>query len=455
MKILPRSRWYESVPRMAAFRGGDRGVGWRNVLTRDFAGQASASRPPLASTTPVEPIAIGSRNPASSPPRMKIARIETFCVSPRWMFVRVETDGGLVGWGEAIGPKRVNAVLGAVADLTHNLLGEDPRRIEDLWQRMFRGGFFRGGPILATASAAIEQALWDIKGKHYNAPVHEFLGGRVRDTVRAYAWVGGDRPDHVVAMAKTRVTQGFTAVKMNATPELHYLDDPSKIAAAVKRVADLRKEFGPDFGIAIDFHGRVHRAMTRKLIHALDSYDLLWIEEPLLSEHNDLLAAVAGHATTPIATGERLYNRWEFKGLLEARTVDIIQPDVSFTGLHELEKIARMAEAYDVVVAPHCPNGPISLAATLQVDACVPNLVMQEYSLNIHYNTGYQGMTVGEMGDYLLNPEVLATKNGQLEIPTGPGLGITINEALVRERHHEFSIRDPNWRNADGTPAEW
>jgi galactonate dehydratase len=386
---------------------------------------------------------------------MKIARVETFCVSPRWIFIRVETDGGLVGWGESIGPKRVNAVLGAIADLTHNIIGEDPRRVEELWQRMFRGGFFRGGPVLATAIAGIEMALWDIKGKHYNIPVHEFLGGRVRDQVRAYVWVGGDRPDNVVPMVKTRVEQGFTAVKMNATPEMHYLDAASKVDAAVGRVAAIREAFGPDFGIAVDFHGRVHRAMARQLIHALEPYRLMWIEEPLLPEHNDLLANVVGQASTPIATGERLHNRWEFKGLLEARVVDIIQPDVSFTGLHELEKISRMAEAYDVVVAPHCPNGPICLAATLQVDACVPNLVMQEYSLNIHYNTGFHGMAAGEMGDYLLNREVLAANDGCIAIPTGPGLGISINEDLVRARHKPWTVPDPNWRNPDGTFAEW
>ena len=386
---------------------------------------------------------------------MKIARIETFCVSPRWMFVRVETDNGLVGWGECIGPKRANAILGAVADLTPNLLGEDPRRTEDLWQRMFRGGFFRGGPILATAMAGIEQALWDIKGKHYKIPIYEFLGGKVRDTVRAYAWVGGDRPDNVVPMVKNRVAQGFTAVKMNATPELHYLDDPSKIDALVGRVASIRETCGPDFGIAVDFHGRVHRPMAKQLIRALEPFRLLWIEEALLPENGDAFAAVARETSTPIATGERLHNRWEFKSLFEARVVDVIQPDVSFTGIHELEKISRMAEAYDVVVAPHCPNGPICLAATLQVDACVPNLVMQEYSLNIHYNTGYEGMATGEMSDYLLNPEVLATKQGRLEIPTGPGLGITINEKVVREWHKLWSIRDPNWRNADGSHAEW
>jgi galactonate dehydratase len=255
---------------------------------------------------------------------------------------------------------------------------------------MFRGGFFRGGPILATAIAGIEQALWDIKGKHYNAPVHEFLGGRVRDTVRAYAWVGGDRPDNVVAMTKTRVAQGFTAVKMNATPELHYLDHPSKIEAAVARVADLRKEFGT----RLRDRGRFSRPRPSGDGAPVDS------RARFLPPALDRGAAVGraqrsarrdhGPRDHPDRDGRTALQSLEFKGILEARTVDIIQPDVSFTGLHELEKIARMAEAYDVVVAPHCPNGPISLAATLQVDACVPNLVMQEYSLNIHYNTGYQ-----------------------------------------------------------------
>ena len=386
---------------------------------------------------------------------MKIRRIDAFCVNPRWIFVRVETDHGIVGWGECLFARRVHAVLGAIADLAGNLVGEDPRRIEDLWQRMFRGGFFRGGPVLATAAAGIEQALWDIKGKHYNIPVHEFLGGRGRDKVRAYAWIGGDRPHDVVAMTRERVGQGFTGVKMLATAELHYLDDRSKIEAAVERAASIRREFGPDLFLAVDFHGRVHRAMAKELIRALEPFHLGWIEEPLLGEHNDLLAAIAGHTSTPIATGERLYHRWDFKGLFEGRVVDVIQPDVSCTGIHELEKIARMAEAYDVAVAPHCPNGPICLAATLQVDACVGNVIMQEYSLGMQYNTGYAGLRAGEMADYLLNPEVITARDGWLHIPEGPGLGITVNEARVRERHEIWTLKDSNWRNADGTFAEW
>ncbi len=386
---------------------------------------------------------------------MKIAKIQPFCVNPRWVFVRVETDDGYVGWGESIIPKRVHTVLGAITDLANNVIGEDPLLIEELWQKMFRGAFFRGGPFVATAIAGIEQALWDIKGKYYGLPVHEFFGGRVRKKVRAYAWVGGDRPSQVVEHTKERQRQGFTGVKMNATEELHYIDDYSKVEASVERVAAIREAVGTDFAIAVDFHGRVHRAMAKQLIRALEPYHLAWIEEPLLSEHDDLLPAVVGNTSTPIATGERLYSRWDFKHIFESRVVDIIQPDASLTGLYELEKISRMAEAYDIVVAPHCPNGPICLAATLQVDACVPNLVMQEYSMGIHYHTGYHGLKTGEMQDYLLNPEVIAVKDGYLEIPSGPGLGITINEELVRERNQIWKLSDNLWRNADGTVAEW
>lgn len=386
---------------------------------------------------------------------MKIAKIQPFCVNPRWIFVRVETDDGYVGWGECILPKRVNTVLGAITDLAKNIIGRDARRIEELWQQMFRGSFFRGGPFVATAIAGIEQALWDIKGKYHDMPVYEFFGGSVREKVRAYAWVGGDRPDQVVEQVKTRISQGFTGVKMNATEELHYIDNYSKVEAVLERVAAIRRVGGSDFAIAVDFHGRVHRAMAKTLIKELEPYHLVWIEEPLLSEHNDLLPVIAGNTSTPIATGERLHNRWDFKAIFESRVVDIVQPDVSITGLYELEKISRMAEAYDVIVAPHCPNGPICLAATLQVDACVSNLVLQEYSMGIHYNTGYQGLMAGEMQDYLLDPSVIAVKDGYLPIPTTPGLGIAVNEDLVRERHQIWFLQDNQWRNADGTIAEW
>jgi galactonate dehydratase len=372
------------------------------------------------------------------------------------MFVAVRTDDGALGWGEAIVPKRAAAVTGAVDDLARNMVGEDADRVEELWQRMRRGGFFREGPVLCTAAAAIEQALWDIKARRYGLPVYEFLGGAVRDSVRLYAWVGGDRPSEVVEHVKSRVTQGYTAVKMNATEELDLLDHSSRVDAVVARVGAIRDAFGDTVDIALDFHGRVHRAMAKALLRELEQFKLLWVEEPVPPGHDDLLpelARVAGR--TPLATGERLYTRSDFARLLERRVVDIIQPDVSLTGLFELEKLCRMAEAYDVAVAPHCPNGPVALAASLQVASCAGNVVIQEQSLGLHYNLGYAGLPAAEMFDYLIDPVPVTPLDGYLPRPTGSGLGIEVDEAAVRERTTDWELPDPVWRLADGRIAEW
>jgi len=386
----------------------------------------------------------------------RITSIAAHRVAPRWIFVEVRTDDGIVGWGEAIVPKRATAVVGAVEDLARNVVGEDASRIEELWQRMSRGGFFRDGPVLCTAAAAIEQALWDIKGRRHGLPVYEFLGGAVRDNVRVYAWIGGDRPDDVVAQVRARIEQGFTAVKMNATEELDLLDRSVHVDAVVARVAGIRGAFGDTVDVALDFHGRVHRAMAKALLRELEQFNLLWVEEPLPPGHEDFLpelARVAGR--TPIATGERLLTRTAFLRLLEQRAVDVIQPDVSLTGLFELEKIARMAEAFDVAVAPHCPNGPISLAASLQVACCAGNVVIQEQSLGLHYNSGYAGLPPGEMFDYLNDPIPLTPVDGRLARPAGPGLGIDIDASAVQDRTNDWELLDPVWRLPDGRLAEW
>lgn len=387
---------------------------------------------------------------------MRIAEITTHRVAPRWIFVRVRSVDGLEGWGEAIVPKRASAVVGAVQDLAANVVGEDANRIEDLWQRMRRGGFFRGGPVLATATAAIEQALWDLKGRRHGLPVHEFLGGAVRDRIRLYAWIGGDRPRDVVADARARVAQGFTAVKMNATAELDLLDRHEHVDAAVTRVAALRDAFGHDLDIAVDFHGRVHRPMAKRLFRALEPFHLMWIEEPLAPGHEDALPQIALLAGgTPLATGERLTSRGEYRRLLETGAVDVIQPDVSLTGLFELEKIARMAEVYDVAVAPHCPNGPISLAASVQVACCAANVVIQEQSVGLHYHLGYEGLPPGEMFDYLRDPAPLTPHDGYLDRPLGPGLGLDVDAAAVEQSDGGWTLRDPVWRHTDGRLAEW
>jgi galactonate dehydratase len=379
---------------------------------------------------------------------MKIARIETFYVPPRWLFVRVESDDGAVGWGEGSLEGYAEAVDGAFEAIRDRFIGHDPFRIEDIWQVSYRGGFYRGGPVLMSALAGLEQALWDLKGKAVGLPAWEMLGGKVRKQIRAYAWIGGDRPDEIGEAARARKEQGFSAVKMNATAELDWLGTPKLFDAVVERVQAAQAE-GMEVGL--DFHGRVHRPMAKQLAKVLEPLGLLFIEEPLLSENPEGLAALSHLVSTPIALGERLYTRWDFKPFFEAGAVDIIQPDLSHAGgILECRKIAAMAEAYDVAVAPHCPLGPLALAACLQLAACTPNVAIQEMSLGIHYNVGH------DLLNFVTNPEALSPVEGHLPIPQAPGLGVTIDEAAVREAHKErHRWRNPIWRHKDGSFAEW
>jgi len=379
---------------------------------------------------------------------MKIGRIETFHVPPRWLFVRVEADEGAVGWGEASLEGWAEAVDGAFEALRDRFVGHDPFRIEDIWQIAYRGGFYRGGPVLMSALAGLEQALWDLKGKAVGLPAWEMLGGRVRDRIRAYAWIGGDRPNEIGEAAGARRAQGFSAVKMNATAELDWIGAPRLFDEVIARV-EAAQAAGMDVGL--DFHGRVHRPMAKQLAKVLEPLGLLFIEEPLLSENPEGLAQIANLVSTPIALGERLFSRWDFKPFFENRSVDIIQPDLSHAGgILECRKIAAMAEAYDIAVAPHCPLGPLALASCLQLAATAPNVALQEMSLGIHYNVG------GDLYTYVTDPEPLTPVDGYLPIPTGAGLGIMIDEAAVREADRDrHRWRNPIWRQKDGSFAEW
>ncbi|KAA3448948.1 galactonate dehydratase [Mesorhizobium sp. SARCC-RB16n] len=382
---------------------------------------------------------------------MKIISLTTYIVPPRWLFLKIETDAGVTGWGEPVVEGRALTVEAAVKELGDYLIGKDPRLIEDHWTVMHRGGFYRGGPILMSAIAGIDQALWDIKGKALGVPVHELLGGRLRDTIKVYSWIGGDRPAEVAAGAREVVARGFLALKMNGTEELQIVDSHDRIDAAVERVAMVREAVGPNIGIAVDFHGRVHRPMARILVKELEPYRLMFIEEPVLSENREALKEIAALGSTPIALGERLYSRWDFKSVFEEGVVDIIQPDLSHAGgITECRKIAAMAEAYDVAVAPHCPLGPIALAACLQLDAVSYNCFIQEQSLGIHYNAG------NDLLDYAANKDVFRYEDGYVTIPDGPGLGVEIDEDYVKERAKEgHRWRNPIWRHKDGSFAEW
>jgi len=382
----------------------------------------------------------------------EIVDYELFEVPPRWLFLRVETADGTVGWGEPVVEGRAKTVRTAVEELFDGyLLGEDPSPIEDHWQAMYRGGFYRGGPVLMSAIAGVDQALWDIKGKRFGAPVHELLGGPVRDRIRVYQWIGGDRPSDVAEQARAQVDAGFSALKMNATGAVERVDGPTAAAAAATRLREVREAVGEAIDIGVDFHGRVDKATAKRLVGALEPYDPLFVEEPVLPEHNDTLPAIAEHTATPIATGERMYSRWEFKRVLEDGAVDVIQPDLSHAGgITEVRKIAAMAEAYDVAMAPHCPLGPLALAACLQVDACAANAFIQEQSLNIHYNE------TSDVLEYLADPDVFDYEDGFARIPDAPGLGVEIDEDHVREQAAgDVDWHNPVWRHADGSVAEW
>ena len=384
-----------------------------------------------------------------------ITDIKCFVTNPErhnLVAVKVLTNKGVYGVGCATFQQRPLAVKCAVEDyLKPILIGRDANDIEDLWNLMMVNSYWRNGPVLNNAVAGIDMALWDIKGKFFNAPVYQLMGGACRDNMRVYSWIGGDRPSDVGAAALERKNAGFTAIKMNATEELQMIDTYDKVDAVLERVAAIRESCGKYFGIAIDFHGRVHKPMAKVLAKKLEEFDPMFIEEPVLCENMEVFKEIAAACNVPIATGERLFTKYDFKRLLQAGGVDIIQPDLSHAGgLTEVKKIASMAEAYDVALAPHCPLGPSALASCLNVDATCYNAVIQEQSIGIHYNVGKSVL------DYVKNQDDFKFVDGRVQLPVRPGLGVDVNKELVLEENktpHEW--KNPVWRHKDGSVAEW
>ena len=382
---------------------------------------------------------------------MKITEVDAFICPPQWTFVRIRTDEGITGWGEAGMQFRAKAVQAAVNDLRGLLIGEDPTRIEAHWQVIRRSSFLRGGPILSSAQAAVDIALWDIVGKLHGVPIHELLGGPVRERVRAYVWIAGDdlcdfTPEAIVAETMPYVEQGFTAFKLTP-PKAYAVEVPAHGHAIVDRLTALREAIGPECDIALDVHGHWSKTMARRMCAALEPLDLLFVEEPLLAENLHMIRELTRSTTLPIATGERLYSRWEFADLVQAG-VAVLQPDVSQAGgISELRRIASLAETFDVTVAPHCPLGPVTLAASLQIDFATPNILVQEQGITFFGNDFLR---------YVTNPEVFAFHDGHWLRPTGPGLGIDVDEAEV-ERMAEIGHdrKQPIWWHTDGSYAEF
>ncbi|MFC9331235.1 galactonate dehydratase [Kitasatospora sp. NPDC057015] len=382
---------------------------------------------------------------------MKIAKLETFLVQPRWLFLRIETSSGLVGWGEPIVEGRAETVAAAIRELSDLLIGAEASRIEDTWQTLTKGGFYRGGPVLSSAVAGIDQALWDIKGKALGVPVYELLGGPVRDRVRIYSWIHGDEPEELADSAQKAVAAGFDAMKFNGSDRLRPLDTPEAVKRLALRTAAVRAAIGDRVDLAIDFHGRTSTAMALRMLPLLEEHLPLFVEEPVLPEYSRDLGRIVRSTSIPVATGERLYSRWDIRDVLPTG-VAVLQPDLSHAGgISEVRRIAAMAEAHDVQIAPHCPLGPIALAACLQIDFATPNFLIQEQSLGIGYGDSPTGFL-----DYLIDPEIFAHQDGHVTRSNAPGLGIDVDEAAVRSAAatgHRW--RNPLWRHADGSLAEW
>ena len=394
---------------------------------------------------------------------MKITGYELYFVAPRWLFLKIETDEGIVGWGEPVLEAKALTVAAAVDELMDHIIGKDPMQIERHWQRMMKGGFYRGGGILNSAVAGIDQALWDIAGKKLNVPVYQLLGGQVRDRVRIYGHIGGQTTKEVYGNANAivgkseiiesvemQLERGLTALKWCPANALEHIDTPAQIKQIVESVETVRNFVGDEIDLCLDFHGRFSLAMSRRIFPLLEPYNLMFIEEPVLPEFTDQFALVVQSTSIPIATGERLFSRTEFKDVLRSG-IAVAQPDVSHAGgISETRRIAAMAEIYDVSVAPHCPLGPIALAACLQIDFAIPNFLIQEQVLGLG-----QGNT-GSLMKYLVDYSPFDSTGGYIELMDKPGLGIEVDEKAVRAaavEGHRFRV--PEWVHHDGSFAEW
>ncbi|HEX5270693.1 MAG TPA: galactonate dehydratase, partial [Gemmataceae bacterium] len=339
---------------------GEANVSRRSVLTGAAAGLGWAA---LAEAEAVA----REKDPDAPVPRkdaMKITKLETFLVKPRWLFLKVHTDAGIVGLGEPILEGRAQTCAAAVKEVEPYLVGKDPRQVVHHWQAIYRHAFYRGGPILTSALSGIDQALWDIKGKALGVPVYELLGGPTRRRVRVYAHAA--TPEKI----KEMLGRGFTAFKCNPAKRRpsRYVESPAEVQYSAEKFAELRKAAGDDADIAIDFHGAISPALAKVLIKALEPHAPMFVEEPINCQNHDVMAEIARGTHLPIATGERIMTKWGFREILEKKAATILQPDLCHAGgITECRLIAGMAEAYYATIAPHCPLGPIALAAGIQL----------------------------------------------------------------------------------------
>jgi galactonate dehydratase len=377
---------------------------------------------------------------------MKITGVDCLvCNAGRknWTFVKVTTDEGVSGIGEATLFGYEQPVIAAVERFSHELVGEDPLRIEHHWQRLWRHTFWRGGPVLSSAISGIDQALWDILGKVCGQPVYQLLGGACRDSIRLYGGIGGGTPDEVVERAQNLHERGITAAKLSAFPATNIVDNIGSVMGVVEQVKALREAMGPDFDIMVECHGRLSPTMSILVEKELRPYYPLFMEEPARCENTASMKKLSEHAKIPIATGERLYTRWGIRELIENEWVSVVQPDVcQCGGISELRKIAAMAETHYIACAPHNPYGPVATVASLHIDACIPNFLIQECS-----------MWDVEWRDDIVASGHVEIENGSARLPKGPGLGIELDEDEIAK--HPFHMGGQNaWFLEDGSVGD-
>jgi galactonate dehydratase len=380
---------------------------------------------------------------------MKIAKIEQFFPGKRIRLVKITTDNGLVGWGETTLEGRPKSTVAAVDEIAEYLTGKDPLRIEHHWQHIYRSAFFRGGVVRLTALSGLDQALWDIAGKHYGVPVYKLLGGAVRDRIRVYAhWGIRNLTDEGKARSKERLEYlqrkgGYKAFKGGPGGKWRAHEPPAVIDQFVESAYLMREWVGPDVELCFDFHGKMTPGLAIEVCNEIKGMRPMFVEEPVPQENVDALKLVSDHVPFPIATGERLLTRWGFREIFEKQAVSLIQPDTSHVGgITELKKVANMAEVYYMHIMPHCAIGPVALTASMHVDAVVPNFLVQEQI--------DQGL-----GEGLLK-EPWQVVDGHIELPTKPGLGFEIDESVLKtECVYEEELGGEYYYESDGSVADW
>lgn len=379
---------------------------------------------------------VAKNAPVSPKDGLKITKLETFLVKPRWLFLKIHTNAGIVGLGEPVTEGRAITCAAAVKEVEPYLIGKDPRAVQHHWQAIYRHAFYRGGPILTSALSGIDQALWDIKGKALGIPVYEFFGGPTRNRVRVYAHAG--TPEAM----KEAMKKGFTAFKTGPFKKrpARFVETPGMVDRVGEKFAELRKTVGPEVDLGVDFHGAISPALAKLLIKKMEPYQPMFIEEPCQAQNHDVMADIARSTYIPIATGERVFTKWGFREVLEKQAAVILQPDICHAGgISEVRTIAGMAEAYYASIAPHNPLGPISLACGIQVAASIPNFLIQEQ------------VSLGE--GYVKKP--FKVREGYLELPTEPGLGVELDEnAMADKIGHDWRTPEA-YDEDDGSVMDW